>query len=658
MRGARGWLAGAGMVVAIAPAPVRADSVVGTRGGGYVTEEAHDIAVALHRGHAQLVVRRTLDNGGTVTDEAIFDIDLPTAAAAIGLRTRGTKKWYAGDLMGAARAAARYRKLTGFNPNVVPKDPTILYWTSPRSLAMQVFPIAPGTKKSVEYTLVMPMEYEDGAYRVRLPVLGSAELHATYTLRAADKADTVRVDGAEVELPYPIAPEKKASGFDVMLVPDTMPTLSGTFASVDLGKRRIVRWELAAGRQLSTPPEDAQVAVVLDASRSVDATEAQAQHTAAIAYLHHLDDASVALLHFDRAVRESAPPFVDRDDAIKTLAEGAPEARNGSAAEVALRRADELLAARPEGKPRRILVLSDLKTRERLTPAAVKKLGLQSGAIVHIATVTPGEARLARADGGPWGRLAASTGGVRWDARAHRTKALSTAMKRVFEEWARPVRIDALRVGGKPADVATIHEGEGLQHLGFVRGSMSQLKVTGKLWSKPVARTFKPTRKSNRLGAALASADDLQWGLTRKEIARLGRAGGAVTRETSYLAIEPGVRPSSAGFKYTINEEELLPLPRVRSASAMVKGGGGGFDPHTYLQGLLEEAFEDCGGESQDAEIEIETTGMEIVDVLNIKVEGSNAALGKCLEKAAWALELPFQYDAVNRRVYAVNLNW
>jgi hypothetical protein len=54
-----------------------------------LTEIAHVVSVKLARGHAELVVRRTVKNGGVRHDQATFSIDLrwPPASARWG---RGT----------------------------------------------------------------------------------------------------------------------------------------------------------------------------------------------------------------------------------------------------------------------------------------------------------------------------------------------------------------------------------------------------------------------------------------------------------------------------------------------------------------------------------------------------------------------------------------
>jgi len=60
----------------------------------------------MDRGHATVVIRRTVENLGPRHDQVTFDIDVPGAAVAVALRTLGTRDgqpiWYRGDLLDRA----------------------------------------------------------------------------------------------------------------------------------------------------------------------------------------------------------------------------------------------------------------------------------------------------------------------------------------------------------------------------------------------------------------------------------------------------------------------------------------------------------------------------------------------------------------------------
>src|SRR5262245_53110535 len=108
------WAWALALSSAFMAAPAAADQVSGLR-SELLEERSHDIAVALHRDHAELVVRRTVWNGADKSDQATFFIELPSEAVATGLRTLGSlggrPHWFSGELMEAEAAAEKYREL-------------------------------------------------------------------------------------------------------------------------------------------------------------------------------------------------------------------------------------------------------------------------------------------------------------------------------------------------------------------------------------------------------------------------------------------------------------------------------------------------------------------------------------------------------------------
>jgi len=93
-----------------------ADEVSGLR-SDKVFERRCRAEVTMDRGHATVVVRRTVENLGTRHDQVTFDIDVPASAVAVALRTLGMSDgrpiWFRGDLLEAEEAARRYQELTG-----------------------------------------------------------------------------------------------------------------------------------------------------------------------------------------------------------------------------------------------------------------------------------------------------------------------------------------------------------------------------------------------------------------------------------------------------------------------------------------------------------------------------------------------------------------
>ena len=146
-------------------------------------EVSHTVDVRIEDGVAVYKVKRQFANPGKVADEARLEIDLPTGAAATGLRIRAKDRWYDGELMEREKAAKLYQELTGFGA-AQPKDPALLAWMWADKLSLQVFPVMPGQVSTVEYTLTVPTRYAGGRYWVSYPRTAAATTEATEIGRA------------------------------------------------------------------------------------------------------------------------------------------------------------------------------------------------------------------------------------------------------------------------------------------------------------------------------------------------------------------------------------------------------------------------------------------------------------------------------------------
>ena len=142
--------------------------------------------------------------------------------------------------------------------------------------------------------------------------------------------------------------------------------------------------------------------------------------------------------------------------------------------------------------------------------------------------------------------------------------------------------------------------------------------------------------------AALVFGSNLLDDLTEPEMMVLARRGRAVSPVTSYLAIEPGGRPSTEGL-----EGRRARVPEVIACGANVRGQPEPprLDRQKFLEEELARAWRDCGRERRPSTVVLETTVAEVVDVPAITVTGTDAALSRCLEEAAWSLDLPPEFD-------------
>lgn len=182
------------LLAVVAPGVALADELRGTRGQELV-EVAHVVDATLDEGVATYRVRRSFANRGTQTEEARLEIALPYGAVATGLRIQSGARWFEGALMHRDKAEELYRELTGLGPSE-PKDPALLYWRWSNALALRVFPIFAGKTSTIEYTLTVPTEYEDGVYSMSYPRRSEAKNLATPLFRVRTRGvREVFVDG-------------------------------------------------------------------------------------------------------------------------------------------------------------------------------------------------------------------------------------------------------------------------------------------------------------------------------------------------------------------------------------------------------------------------------------------------------------------------------
>jgi len=642
------------------PRAAALDDVTAVGSGTTVRERAHLVEITLHPRYAELVVRRTVEGTGTKAAEAIVSLDLPEGAVATGLRTlvaspAGPPRWLVGELRGAEEAEKRY--LGGGTS--APTDGALLSFLSPELLTLRVFPLPPGEPRTVEYTLVMPTTYEGGRSHLRLPRVGSERMAATAVVRAAGPRDGVYVDGQAHDdgAAIRLAPAEDKE-IDLALERRDAPALDGTLAMVPFAEERVLfQLRVDAAAKLSRVPAGAYVVLVIDASRSMDGP-AEAAASAARAYLASFEDAHVEVLAFDRQVRSRYGRFVTPSMALDQLAGWVGTGKNGSRIDDALARADALLAQSPEGAPRRMVVFTDLRTRARLDPEALG-LAPRSQALVHLAALSPGEPRLQRDDEGPWATLARRTGGLLWNAGADAAPAEEQNMRRAYEELARPVRVDKLRVVAPGVDDLVVpdhlDEGSGISALRIHPGQVPWVSIDGELWSSPVHERLVPDEDARRLWSGLAIGSTLFSDLKPAEVKTLAEIGHVVSPATSLVAAEPGTRPSSSGGSSGGIGHSGLGIGLGSLTCRTRCGMAINFNHVAFLKTALAPAVRNCGA-SRGATVELETTLREVVDVVRVDLAAhDDEPIRRCIEEAVWDLDLPaaFMHE---RHVWSVPL--
>jgi hypothetical protein len=630
-----------------------ADEVHGTR-SSLLQEKSHTIEATLHRGYARWVVRRTVFNGGERHDQAVFRIDVPPGAVATGLRTlgvlNGRPQWFDGELMEAEEAARKYQELTGIG-GYYPKDPALLSWQSQQRLALQVFPCSPAADKTIEYTFDMPISYAGGVYRLPFPAVGTEDRLASVVVRAGSPADRILVDGKPT--PSGTAVQlRRDETVAVSLVPAQAPMMEGELAVVPFASRRVItHYHVRAAPKLSTVPPRAQVVVVMDASKSAT-DKIEAFRSAAIGYLGHFPDAQVQLLLFDRKTRSHFPSFKPVREVLRELEGMRIDTKNGSHVEDAIAEAETLLARRP-GSPdaKRIVVVTDGLTRSSLAPGRIRGAIGASGAIVHVGITRWGWPSVERNDTHAWSDAARSSGGLVWETVA----GIQDPSKRhaAFESWARPTQVDHVRFVGSGMTwgdevsfpPSSMKEGEGFAETVLTSSALTHLRVEGELWARPVQMTLSPSAEGAKRWAALVFGSELLHELSEAEMMTLARKGGAVSPVTSYLAIEPGVRPSTEGLDAAEAGSFGARPPQVRMGATSVGTHVPYVDRDQFLRDAIRAAMRSCGLRNRTVSAVLETTREEVVDVIDVTLEGAADPIGMhCLREAIWGFDLPLAF--------------
>jgi hypothetical protein len=469
-----------------------------------------------------------------------------------------------------------------------------------------------------------------------------------------DRAGAAAIHAAGADLPrfIPDAPDSDGSGGHVLIEiePPKIRTLDvrlgRVVASAEHGFSRL---ELDAAPRLGELPREASVVFVLDVSRSVEPELLAAQLRVVAAYLSHVRDAHVELVVFDRQARRVFGDFVTSGAFPGALDDARSHGKlgfgNGSALEQGLALAARTLADRRG--PTRIVALTDARLRSSFVPGVAAR-ELASGArsvITHVVIPEEGEvAELRRDDTHVLAGIAAAQRGVLFTAVVPEAdKALPTQMLGLV----RPVAIDDFKVGGidlsGAAEVpASLREGVGYRAMIASAEPTRRVVVSGKIWARRLHRVVEHGEVFDDATAAFVFSEDEHHGLSDEEMRTVAFKGRAVSPVTSYLAIEPGVRPSiegllelEAGSGFGVGGLGLMGTGR---------GGGGASIPLPQLSELLDASVAACAklhaaGSGWAVSLKVETTGPEIVDVAVTR--GSHAPLRECVVAAAWALELP-----------------
>jgi hypothetical protein len=173
--------------------------------------------------------------------------------------------------------------------------------------------------------------------------------------------------------------------------------------------------------------------------------------------------------------------------------------------------------------------------------------------------------------------------------------------------------------------------------------------LTGMIWSDPITKELDADAAFSRATAAFVFGADEHQELTPDEMMTVAMLGRAVSPVTSYVAAEPGTRPSTAGFGYgTIGTGRYGTIGHG-------SGTGSGYGTGRGRKPTIEVDPAAClrahpQAHDWSATLEIETTKDEIVDVT-----GPADPLAACLVEEAWKVRLDARFYE-DREHYTVEL--
>jgi hypothetical protein len=420
-------------------------------------------------------------------------------------------------------------------------------------------------------------------------------------------------------------------------------------------KTEFSRFELDVAAQLRPMPKDLSVVFVVDGSRSMDVAGIKAQLAVARSFVRHVPDAEIEVVVYRRRASRLFGRFVKANEFERLVAEAHKAKKldpaNGSAIDEGFALAAVSLKGRRGSHT--IVALTDELLRARfdnkLAHAALR--GSLPKTVVHM--VVPdahgGDLTERRDDERELSPLA-----LKHHGNLLVIDGLEDADDKSLDEitlgLVRPIRIDQVQIVGPAAKMladinlpSPMVEGTGIRELLEVPRAPTRVELKGKIWAESFRRVIHIKPKSNVATAGFVFSHDMHDDLSPEAMMRLARFGRAVTPVTSYLAIEPGVRPSFAGID---RQGRGLGMGGMgQSGSGFGIGSGHRTPPD--LEGLLAPGVDQCVAALQPKDgwsvaLTVDTTLEEVVDVVP---KGKPSPMRHCVVEAAWLLVLDSQYD-------------
>ena len=476
--------------------------------------------------------------------------------------------------------------------------------------------------------------------------------------------DKTVVAATDTPLFVPDAPANatEAGVATISVEPPPIDLLAGRLGKVVASsKHSFSRLELDLAPQLVPTPKRAQVVFVIDTSYSMEERGVKAQLDLIAAYATHLPDAEIELITFRRNADRVFGRFVPvRElDAALTIARKANkfELGNGSNLDRGAQLASTILADRKG--PRRVVLATDELVRESLTNqiALAAFNTLSPDTIVHV--IVPkldndDRPNLTRRDDAELAGLASRHHGIYADLGGFPSKTVKDLAPTVLE-LVRPTRIENAAVTGFEIEGSLLHEGQGVRLMIDTenRPAPDHVTLTGRLWGDPVQKELRATAPFSIATAAFVFGEDQYSTLDAVEQMTVAMIGRAVSPVTSYVAAEPGVRPSPIGLGRSFGS-----FGSGRYGTVGYGSGAGMIvsRPPINWDSIIASAA--CIAAQKPSApwtvtMTLETTRMEIVEVATETPGG----MARCLVETAWNVKLdPDRFDD-QHQTYAFELS-
>lgn len=410
-------------------------------------------------------------------------------------------------------------------------------------------------------------------------------------------------------------------------------------------EHQFARLEVDVARQLSALPEKQSVVFVLDLSHTMGETGIAAQLRLVRAYLAHVPDARFALVGV-RRFAEHLTDFLPANQLQARLEQLAKAGKlhpdNGSFLDRGCATAAELLQRAAAAPSSAIILMTDNRLRARFADPAARAAieALPKSTTVHVAEVNAGgDLTLERDDAHRLFPLAQLRGGVAVHARGLHT-AKTTDLVREALYLVRPNRIDRpeftdLGAAGVLDAGVPLREGQSVRWMAELHDVPASTELRGQLWSRSWALRAEQSESFHRATAGFVFSLDHYSALSEAEQFVIASYARAVSPVTSYLAIEPGVRPSTDGF------EEGLGLGGIGAGGGAYGGAGPIRGPRIDWSKIQQGARDACAQHPSIAgatRLQVEVQDREIADVTLLSTA---TPFGDCVVEWLWAHQLP-----------------